>query len=285
MPDLVGYGTYYYPPIWVNKIPERTLRQTIWGYFPSPNKIFDTSFNGIKIIVDSDGFIGIITENKKQTIRILNMIFGLSFISGINCVAANESEVAEIKIDPNSLEIHSKLMKSSSLQTQRWDLVVPFGPSTVNYYHRKIINEDVIKDSINKAEKISNYEDLTSQLIFLLEGHTYNANSEYSQSFIINWIIVEKYLSNLWNDLLEKKVVSRKRKKKLTEGIFWGIDTILETLNLGGNIDKNTYDLLMQLKKKRNKFVHEGIPIDQLSSEKLLNFCSDIVKDNLFKVI
>ena len=282
MPKLVGYGTYYYPPIWVNKIPERTFRHIISDYFPAPVKILHTSFNGVKIIVYSDGFIGIVTENKEQAIRIVNTIFGVSLISGINCFAANESEIAYIKIDPNSFEIHTKSMKSSSL---RGHLLIGFGPSDIRYYHREIIKEEVIKELIKKAEKISKYEDLSQQLIFLLAGYTYYANSEYSQSFIINWIIVEKYLFKLWKNLLAEKGLTGKRKKKLIDSILWGTDYILETLNLNGNIDKETYDLIMDLKKKRNKFIHEGQLMDQSSSEKLLNFCRDRVKDNLSKVI
>jgi len=285
MPDLSGYGTYYYPPIWVNKVPERTLRQIISDYTPPPAKIFDTSFNGIKIVVDSDGFIGIATENKEQAIRILNTIFGFTYISGIDCISANESEIAKIEIDPKSLEIHSKLMKSSSLQKQRWDLVVPFGPSTVNYYHREIINEEVIKESIKKSEKIIKHDDIAHQLIFLLAGYTHHVSSEYSQSFIINWIILEKYLSTLWKNLLEEKTITGKRKDKLTDTMSWGTNYILETLNISGNLEKDNYDLIIDLKKKRNDFVHKGKLIDQSDSEKLLKTCNDIVKNNLSKII
>ena len=283
--DLLGYGTYYYPPIWVNKIPERTIRQMISDYFPPSAKIFDTSLNEIKIIVDSDGFIGIVNGDKQQAIRILNIIFGFSYISGINCIAANESEIAKIEIDPKSLEIHSKLMKSSSLRTQRWDLVVPFGQSAINYYYREIINEEVIKDSIKKSEKIIKHDDIAHQLIFLLAGYTHHVSSEYSQSFIINWIILEKYLLTLWKNLLEEKTITGKRKNKLTDTMLWGTDYILETLNISGNLEKENYDLIIYLKKKRNDFVHRGKLIAKSDSERLLNICKDIVKNNLYKII
>jgi hypothetical protein len=280
-PQLKGYGTFFYPPIWVGKIPEKTFRQKISGdYSRFPSKVFDSIFNGKKIIVNCDGFLGVETENKEHAIRVLNTIFGTAFIFGNNCFTVRESEIAEIDIEPNTLTIFSTTMRMSSLRTLLMDWFRP----TIIQRERNEVSEDKIKEIITKAEKISQNEDLTEQLIFLLDGYTHYNNSEYSQSFIINWLVIEKFLFKLWENLLKYKQITGKRKDKLTNTILWGTDYILESLNINGKIDNDTYNSLIELKSKRNNFVHKAKLIDKPTSEKLLNITLNIVKNNLQSV-
>ena len=279
---LKGYGTYFYPPVWVGKLPKRNFRQKVAGnYYMFPSKSFDTLFNGTKIIVKSDGFIGVVTEDKKQAIRILNTIFGLSFLSDIECFAVRELELAEINIEPNTLTISSTSIQVSSLR----NFLMDWSTSTISYYEKKEIEKEVLKEIIKKSERISQDKDLTEQLIFLLEGYTHHNNSEYSQAFIINWLIIEKYLFGLWDEFLIGKNIGGDRKHKLTNTGSWGIDKILEFFNLNEKIDKKEYELLVGLKNKRNNFVHKGQVIDKSTSEKLLNLSFDIVKNNLSKIL
>ncbi len=276
---LKGYGTYFYPMVWIGKIPEPTFKEKVTGeYNLSSSKVFDTKFNTFKLIVNSDGFIGIVTEDRTEAIRILNLIFGVALVLGHTCFAVRESEIAEIEVDPQSLEICSISMPYLSLKTLFIDHLRP----KITYFGMKEISESDIREIIKIAEKINKNPYLSELLIFLLEGSTHYVNAEYSQSFIMNWVIIERYIDKLWREFLDEKQMSNRRKDKLTNPALWNIDSILEVLNLSGKLDDEGYELLRDLKNKRNNFVHRGRLIDKESAKELLNFSYVIVKNELF---
>lgn len=277
-----GYGTFFYPPIWVGKIPEKSFKQKVLGVnFTFPSKAFDLTINSKRIVVNSDGFLGVETDTKQDALRILNTIFGIAFLSGYDCLAARDSEIAEISIDPNLLTISSTAFQISSLRT----LHAAWFKHEISPFERNEIPEEKIKELIRKAERIGQHVDLTEQIIFLLEGFTHFENSEYSQSFIMSWLIVEKYLFKLWLEFLSERGITGKRKDKFTSSILWSTDHVLETLDLVGKVNKSDYVLLMDLKNKRNNFVHRGVQIDKRTSEKLLDQCLSIVKNDLARII
>ncbi len=278
---IKGYGTFFYPPVWIGDIPERTFIQKVNRMqFPFPSKLFDLTFNGMKVIVNSDGFIGIENESKEQATEILNTIFGMSVLYDETCFAVREHELADINIDPNSLAITSTSIIISSQRT-RMLLEESFSSPFMSHRRNNIV-EDKIKEIIRKTEKINTNKDLTEQLIFLLEGYTHFKNSEFSQSFIINWLIIEKYLFKLWEEFIKEKRISGERKNKLLKNTNqWGADVVLETLNLNDKIDDNNYNLLNELKGKRNGFVHRRLFIDKPTSKILLDLCFKIVRNNV----
>ena len=278
---IKGYGAHFYPPIWIGEIRKRSFKQKVFesGY-PWPSKVLDFNFNRKKLVVNSDGFVGVEAEDRIEALRILNTIFGIAFMSGINCLSARESEVSEINIDPESLKITSATWEVSSLRSlpMEW-----YGLRAI-FYHPKQVSKELIEEILKKAEVISKDEELAELLIFLIEGFTHYSNSEYSQSFIVNWLIVEKYLSELWLRTLNEREIKGKRKDKLTNPAQWSLDYVIETLNLAGELDNDTYKELMDLKTKRNKFVHGGEAVDKSACEKLMSFSFKIVEDKLSKV-
>ncbi len=276
-PKIKGYGAHFYPPIWIGETPETTFRDRLSGQlYPPPSKILDFDFNGKKLVVYSDGFVGVEAEDESEALRILNTIFGIALISGIDCLSTRELELADIKIDPDSLTITATTWQFSSLRS----LLMERRRDTL-YYIRKEVPKETIEEILNKAEIVARDQKLAELLIFLIEGYTHYANSEYSHSFIINWLIVERYLSELWEDFIKERQVIGDRKRKLKNPVQWGTDHILETLNLAGKLDDESYELLIDLKNKRNRFVHKGEAIDKPTSEKLLNFSFKIVESKL----
>jgi hypothetical protein len=276
---LTGYGTFIYPPIWVGEKPRRTFKERVWGtgLFKFPSRKFDLVFNDAKVLVSSDGFIVILTKEEKDAINILNTIFGAALISGIKCFVARELEISKVQIDPESLGIWIMQIPRSPLMKYRDISETKFMFSIISE-----IPEERIKDVIQKAEKLYRDKNLMEQLIFLLEGHTRYENSEYSQSFIMNWLIIERDLSEIWKIFLNEKNMEKERKKKFTNPDYLGqTDTMIEILNLNKKIDDKKYEQLIRLKGKRNRFIHSGEQIDKGTSEELLNLAFNIVKDKV----
>ena len=275
-PNLLrGYGTFAYPPIWIGKIPKKTFKQIALGdNYLWRSKVFDAEISKTKIIINSDGFIGVLKDNKQETMNIINLIFGMSILFGIDCLAIRESEITEIGAEPKLLSITSTVTPMNSLRNILTDSSRP----QLNYYPKTEIPEEIFKEIIKKADIISSNQKITEQLTFLLEGYTHYKNAEYSQSFIINWVIIERYLFKIWRELLEEKNISEKRKSKLNDSNRWSADYILEVLNIQGKIDGEDYILFMDLKDKRNKLIHKGEQIDKSTSEKLLNLVFNMIK-------
>jgi hypothetical protein len=68
-------------------------------------KAFNLQFSGRNMTINSNGFIGLQTDDKPAAQKILNIIFGTAALSGIDCFKANESDVQEIRFEPQSSKI------------------------------------------------------------------------------------------------------------------------------------------------------------------------------------
>lgn len=280
---LKGHGGFFYPPIWIGRPPEvenppiGISIPTVLPHVKPPQKVFDFTFNDKKGFVNSDGFVGICVEDKREAIRSLNTIFGIALISGVFCYAISEPEMAEMQVEPNSLEINVVSMSEATLRARLMHWSDP-----MNVYRKNPeILEEKIKEFIIKAEIISKDKVLTEDLIFLLEGFTHHQNAEYSQAFIMNWLVIEKCVSSIWEQLLNEREISGDRRKKLLNTALWSTDYLIEVLNFTEKIDNSYYDKLMQLKNKRNRFVHSRELIDQQSSQDALDIATRIVKENM----
>ena len=233
------------------------------------------------MIIRSDGFVGIVHDNKKEALDWINIIFGVAYlIKESPCHVVREIELCEIEVDSKTGDIVTETDPMNSLRIYQSSTY--FGYQHPNELRkRKLVNVENIKEIIEIAEQITADKELSNELIFLLEGFTHYTESEYPQAFITAWVIVEKYISYIWSSFIKEKGISKKRKKKLTNSLLWHTDHILESLNIAGKIDDQTYETLMNLKSKRNKFVHEGKAIEKEDAEKVLTLAIQILRNKI----
>jgi len=271
-----GCGTFFYPAICIGKIPQKTFRQRALGsYYTFPSKAFDFKFKGKTGILDTNGFIGLETTDKKEALNILNTIFGIALLSDKRCTVVREVEIGDIGILLDSLTISTINMRGSSPRTELMSI-------TSRHSEGVETSPDELKEIIKRAEKVYQNKKIVQELIVLLEGYSHHTSYEFSQSFVTNWLIIERYLFNECEKLLDQKQIPRdKLKDKFMRSIFWSADQMLKTLNLCDKIDKEYHDLLMDLKNKRNKWVHYGEAIDEATSKKLLDVVFNIVKTDV----
>ncbi|MEM0144121.1 MAG: hypothetical protein QXL94_09340 [Candidatus Parvarchaeum sp.] len=272
-----GYGVIFYPPIWVDKRPEQTLAEQVMHSPVFRKKAFDFDFLGRKLIFNSDGFIGIEGESKEEAMKVFNTFFGIAHLFGVFCYAVNEDDIADITIDKNKMEIGDITMQGHSERMQLMDITQD---SKANQRF-KIIKQETIKPIVDLTNKIINNQIIVSQLTFLLEGYTYFIHSEYSQSFIMDWLIIEKYFANKWDELLNKREITGNRKRDFNDADKWDSYHKLELLNFVGEIDNEKYLMLRNFNTKRNHLVHKGEQIKQEDAEILYKLALDIVKSNI----
>jgi hypothetical protein len=146
---------------------------------------------------------------------------------------------------------------------------------------RQSISENKLSTVVEKADKILNHPEKAEELILWLESITHFQNAEFASSFVISWILVERDLSNSWESFLGERNVRGDRKHKLANSGMWPADSVLETLNLSGVLAETEYKSLMELKSKRNSFVHEGSTITKDDALECLNLATEIMKHDL----
>ena len=273
---MKGYGTYFYPPIIIGKFPKPSLQQKLFGWpqWELVEKAFDTEYKGHKLVVNRDGFIGIVVDEKKKALKMFNEIMSVALLYGIPSFAVKEFELGEIEIELKKFSITNIGMSLSSprgsLIEERWHMERSLTPIR----RREIPHEDLLK-IIKQAEIITEDEEKGDYLIFFLEAYTYFQSFEWTQSLIMSWVIIERYLSSLWSHFLKEKGIPRDRREKLED---WTISPIIESLNLFEKIETDTYREIMFLKRKRDDFLHYGEKVQKEDAQRCIILSESIVR-------
>jgi hypothetical protein len=270
---IKGFGTYFYPPVWVGKLPEQTFREKAFGSILFPMKALDTNYKGRIIVINEDGFIAIGEQDSLKATKMLNEIMATAFLHGLQFLSARELEVSDAEIDPSTLNLTSFGVRGTSLRAQ----LFPMNQFSTRIFRIEIEKETLV-DLIREAERINQDPDLADFLVLLLEAHTCMQSSEYMQSFMMSWMIVEKNVFWMWNRFLKEEMITGDRRRKLTNPMSWTVDSILETLNLAGKLSSDDYITLIALKNKRNRIMHESERVTPEEAERCFNVAKVIVQ-------
>lgn len=271
-------ATFFYPPIWVGKLPRKTFKEKAHGSWTFAKKALGLEYKDRIVIINQNGLIAIDEEKIPKATRMLNEIMATSLLMGLPASAVRELEVYEAKIDPSSSTITSwRTPWGTTAYTPRTQLTLSLLHEPTLEGRIEIEKENLVR-AIRQAERISEDPDISDFLIFFLEGHGHLKNSEYSQSFIMSWFIIERHLHWLWKKFLKEEQILGKRRKKMTNPTYWTIDFILEGLNFRGRLSIEDYEVLMSLKNKRNDIIHKGKSTTLKEAEKCFKIARDIVK-------
>jgi hypothetical protein len=285
-----GMTAYFYPPIVVGELPKpQTFIDLFYGTssFLLSQRAFEGDIGHSHVIVDRDGLVEIAVGSVDQAIRMLNVIFAMALLHGVPAISVREGEIGTIQFDPKSWMDRGFSMPISSLRTMLYEERFSGGghPRITPVMRRTIVSIESLTEILQKCDKVISDNDKASELIFWLEAITHLNASEYPQSFVMSWLIIEKFLSGLWLQFLGEKKVFDKRGKKLGNPNLWSIDSVIESLNLSGMLDDNRYALLMDLKTKRNRFVHRGWNITKEYADKCIVLATSIVRDDLSALV
>lgn len=266
-----GFGIHFFPPILLGKEHKPSLDELVYNTSPSAwthnNKAFDMKIKQHQIIVNNDGFIFVDIKNKEQALKLLNLIMACGAFYNFRLHAVRENELVLADYDKQSLTLASMQWES---ETRRAFLLENnFKPKNADLV-RTMTKPDTIREILLNTEKLVVHEKLAADMRLFNEGLTHFQNSEFAQSFIMSWSVIERHYSDIWNTLLSNKNIDHERFSKLINPNQWTIDYVLEFLSLQGEIDDISYDLLMDLKRKRNKFYHNGKQIIKDDAERCI---------------
>jgi len=152
-------------------------------------------------------------------------------------------------------------------------------PSSLTH-ERELIKTSLVRKGVTETEKLTENLVARNSLLFLLEAYTMYKNSEYPQSFLSSWIIIENYIRKVWDEFIRDKDTDRKRVGKLLDQYYIDIDHILETLRLSDKLTSDEYSLFMKLKKTRNSIIHLGKAISVKDAEECFQLAINITKSH-----
>lgn len=285
--SLKGFGTYFYPPIWITEYPELSFKEKVRGTRFSSflnKKSISENYRGITIILEENGYFGICEEKKRLANKYLNEVMGTGLLFGLPFFSVRDGDMSEFQANPTTFRIGSREIIPRGKVLRQYDRK---GLSWEPDVHPSFsIKPEGLSLLLNISEMINNEPQITDCLVLLVESFTCLQSSQFIQSFIVSWTIIEKYLYWIWESHLRKQSINHERRKKLTDGSGWNISKVIEMLDVGGVINRDDYKILTDLRKKRNDLIHEGEIISQEDALKCYDYSFNIMhaRTNAFKI-
>jgi len=273
-PILEGFGTYIYPPLWIGEIPkpksfrEKISGRPLWSY--SWERALTDTYKNRPIVITRDGYIAIGEKDRLKAQELINEIMSTMLLRGLVAQVVREIDLGQATFTESGASLG-------------WN---PFSSRTTPFYAERFFleslpmdriatDEEKIRKTIRLAELLTTDDRIKTLLSLYLEVSTYFANTEFKQTLIMGWIILEDfYIKDLWASRISKVALDKNRLSKLGS---WNIDQRLEALNLSGELSNDDYDLLMKIKDARNDVVHEG----KFPPKEIVEKCIDLA----FKVV
>jgi hypothetical protein len=230
---------------------------------------------------DRYGLVIIESVSEAEAIKIINTIFGISILYGIEAFSVRKSDV--LSTDPPFDFV--PLGQSLGSYSRKISEITGNAPNFFAGMKKTQIPFKIMQEIITVSEKVFNDEKLNVSILFLLESNTHLKNSEFSQAYIFSWLIVEQYISKKFDVLLsEKKEIERKPGKNIDPNKMAN-SRKLDKLRSEGKLNSQEYSFLTEYNKKRNDFVHSGKTITELDAKNLFEFAFKIIQNEITKEI
>jgi len=192
-------GTYIYPHVWIGSRPshsfENDLNERIYGRriprvgFAEP-VLFDR-LGRLCALATHDGLVAFSLEDNFEALRILNSFMSLLTLRGIPALAVRENELAELTLDPSTGKVIGSNM--SIIQPR----MLPSDPSFIQPRWQEermpVVEVSLVQEICHSITAI--LDDNTSLDLLQLFGEVYThfQRSEYHQTVLMAWALVEKW--------------------------------------------------------------------------------------------
>lgn len=274
------FGAVWYPPF-VFDDETITLK---------PKFVVDITYKGNRILFNNHSFIFVMSPIepplapfRDKAVECFNEIIGTAELVGIEGCTVTFDDALIFQFTEN-LDRQIGQTRSQT-PTARSFISEDFLRNPVNVYQferfcpfRKY-KKSVIVEVVRKAEKITQDEDIKNYILSYMDAKTHFLIEQFKTSFLLAWIVLEKYIDELWSKTLISRNVSGKRFGKLAKSMLWTVDDKLETLNLLGQISNEHYFEIIRLKSIRNAIVHKGRNVTKQETEECLRFSLNIVRE------
>lgn len=252
--------------------------------------VLQSEYKGHTVIFDNKSFLCILVPIAPpilafvdKAVEIMNEIIATANILGLAGIAATKEDIVTFTHRQGSENPVS--VGHSAKPTVRSLVFKNFirNPAGVYQFHEylpfRIITKSLMEDIIRKAENITANRDLKNYLSLFLDAATHMLAGASKAAFLHGWIIIEKYIDDIWLRSLSQYGITGRRLSKLSQSILWTTDNKLEALNLMNIIPNRRYAEIMRLKKIRNRVVHKERKVHHKEAHECLSLCKSIVTE------
>lgn len=285
-PVLQAYSTVFYPPVTIESEPTWTDFPSLVskGYLASWNdQILTTKFGTTQIGFQRNGEVTVAADEIESARDILNTVFGVAALEGVNAYSVRLSELKSRKVDRDTFE--TKIYDDPRPVLRETVLYDKLYTEYAGRRQRTIISRAQLARLIARAEEIYFKKDLAFQLTRWMEARTYFENSEYGQSFIMSWIAIERDIYQRWEEKVPEtkrmEIVKLDRSGKKLEP---SVSLILHQLKDGRHLQRDQSNQLFDLNDARNQFVHSGEEVSKEVAVTALSLARLFVEDALKQV-
>ncbi|MFX0100961.1 MAG: hypothetical protein ACFFCS_15400 [Candidatus Hodarchaeota archaeon] len=296
--EIIGHGIIVSPRIWIGPDPEITLKDKILKE-PLHRFIKTIIFEKYKdrwVSIQTNGQLVVFEEDKELALSFLNEILGALLLGGFKVHSAKENGLAKFRVKGTAEQFASLLPCSpadstslipgisgySASLSRSWDLGTSSDHvddvSRIDTFlrrKRKVEMPGFLK-AIKKAEKVTGTDTNSMFIRILLDSYTHLANSDYSQSFMLSWGLIEQHICLKLMKLIKTKIIDYKRARKFKTMVT---DKKIEILNFISEISDTEYLELMAMKTARNEFIHDLRSITKEEARKCYWYARERVKE------
>jgi hypothetical protein len=268
-----GSGGYIYPPVWIERAPEKTFEQKVWdseefGY----DVIFSQEFLDGEIIAIRDGLLLLTIEDRDKIRNILNTIFGVATFFRRRWRSLQGEELVSAAITERGV-----MNTSARLSTRRAQLLN--SEDLPEHIERGAISAHNLQHILDVAEEIYQEDGLKEKVILHLQAYTHLLDHEYTASFLLNWNIIEQQILDILNPHLRDNYnVNSERRRNMERGSHWSISHMLEVAEITDAITNSQYNQLDDFRSKRNDIVHKMETASEEQAEDLNDLVSDFLE-------
>jgi len=283
--EIKGFGTYFYPPIWIGEYPQQSIEdkltgQTVRSYVKN---IIRTTYRGRTLIIQKDGYLALGESNEATAIDLMNEIMGTALLNDIGVYVIRKSEIGRVTIDSRTwnftLYSTPPNSKHQILERERRK-----GYKSRDKIMRTPVTIEKVENIIKTAKKVTKNKEIRTYLSLYLEAFTFFYNAAYTQSFLMSWFIFEKLLKSRCEELQNQKSLAKKVKEFLDNN-SWTPDTWIKALFIAEKINRTEYEYFMSLKAHRNCIIHENTQSNYDEADKFRRFCLVKIKKMINNII
>lgn len=278
--DVYIFSAFWYPPF-VFQDELITL---------DPRFVIDTKYKGYRILFDNKSFISILSPIKPpigpfedKGLEILNEIIGTANLFGIDGTAVTRDEIVYFEYSKDlKYRIGIGRKPTPTIRSVVFEDYCKDPPSIYRFGRFCRFNQfkkSDIEDLVKKAERIMQNEEIANYISLYLDAKTHLLANQPKSAFLLAWIVVEKYVNDIWSKTLTDRGISGKRYSKLIKSILWTIDDELEALNLMGQLSNKRYFQINRLKSIRNAVIHKERKVQPQEAEECVKLVVDIVRE------
>ena len=251
---VTGYSTYFYPPVWIGVKPVFDFRSKVNGIFIFPPPTYKTVYKDTMLAFNQKGSFFVGDRDKNKCIRFMNEIIGTAILHGYNLDVVTDLDIGVMTVTKDKGERRGQTYpKSITRYWQARDEIEPITENSIGAYTAISLNE--ILGIVKTAEDISVNVESSNHIVFYAHASQYVRDGKYQESFLFDWLIIERYLRSKWDSYLQNKNLGEKMRKSLSG---WKIKNVLEEMSVAEKIDHETYDEVLSLKDIRNDLYHKG---------------------------